>query len=583
MLQNLKIRHKSWILSIIALLALVLIGATTSRALDQLKQRYLESQAVAEQDSALNQLIIGGLLFNSSSGVLFNNDSERARKTMGEATTKVRDAFQRLRQLNPDVAAAIAEQYSAFDAVAGQLVDKVQSERLTQQDLARRLQAWRDLKFRAQDLAGQVKQASLDSAEAYESLLQSSKRNLVVTIGATAVVVIALLNIVLSNIVRRVTRLRREVDTILADDNQGSRIQVSGGDEISDVMSTVNQLLDNAATATSEATQHLQTAENNLQQMLREKQLNELTTRLTQMSISHSNDSIENIQHSMHANQQFLQQISQINSELDSNIDDMTSKSNEVSATVHEIKQLSTRSAENTNGLQTLMEEIDQVVTLIRSISEQTNLLALNAAIEAARAGDHGRGFAVVADEVRQLSGNTDNATQEIEQKISDLKLRAAEILEASRDINQASDNSEQILGAFEHSFGALKEQVSTVIRNTNEATNQIYFNVAKLDHVKFKLSGYKSVILNEPQLDLADHRRCQFGQWYSGEGRASFGHQADFAAIDQPHQAIHDSIREVMTLVASSASPQAERIITLFQQAEDASEQLMQTLDRLR
>lgn len=67
--------------------------------------------------------------------------------------------------------------------------------------------------------------------------------------------------------------------------------------------------------------------------------------------------------------------------------------------TVNTINNLSAEIGNTNDGIGRLasnVQEIGQVIEVIRAIAEQTNLLALNAAIEAARAGEQGRGFAVV-------------------------------------------------------------------------------------------------------------------------------------------------------------------------------------------
>ncbi|MDP2893829.1 MAG: methyl-accepting chemotaxis protein, partial [Sulfurimonas sp.] len=69
----------------------------------------------------------------------------------------------------------------------------------------------------------------------------------------------------------------------------------------------------------------------------------------------------------------------------------------QMSISLTSIEQKMQGSIENSNALNVSVNEITNVIALIKDISEQTNLLALNSAIEAARAGEHGRGFAVVA------------------------------------------------------------------------------------------------------------------------------------------------------------------------------------------
>jgi methyl-accepting chemotaxis protein len=60
------------------------------------------------------------------------------------------------------------------------------------------------------------------------------------------------------------------------------------------------------------------------------------------------------------------------------------------------------------------MKTIGERILVLQEIARQTDLLALNAAVEAARAGEHGRGFAVVASEVRKLAENSQKAAAEI-------------------------------------------------------------------------------------------------------------------------------------------------------------------------
>jgi PAS domain S-box-containing protein len=118
------------------------------------------------------------------------------------------------------------------------------------------------------------------------------------------------------------------------------------------------------------------------------------------------------------------------------------------------------------------VQEIGEVVNLIRNIAGQTNLLALNATIEAARAGEAGRGFAVVASEVKSLAVQTAKATEQIASQIEAVQSSTRVAVDAIRR------NTERM-----REIDGYTSAVALSLQQQDSATDEISHNVASAAH----------------------------------------------------------------------------------------------------
>lgn len=117
----------------------------------------------------------------------------------------------------------------------------------------------------------------------------------------------------------------------------------------------------------------------------------------------------------------------------------------------------------------TTVDKVSNIVSVIEEISSETNLLSLNASIEAARAGDAGKGFAVVAQEIRVLSDNTNTELENIKQIISSLVEECRYCVQASGTIVEDNAKQKEEIKAVLDEFGSLDEQIQKTAEKADE------------------------------------------------------------------------------------------------------------------
>jgi methyl-accepting chemotaxis protein len=162
----------------------------------------------------------------------------------------------------------------------------------------------------------------------------------------------------------------------------------------------------------------------------------------------------------------------------------------------HSVTEANTTNEQMTHLTQTV-QEIGDIVNLIRSIAGQTNLLALNATIEAARAGEAGRGFAVVASEVKLLAVQTAKATGQISVQIEAVQSSTRSAVEAIRRNTERMREIDGYTSAVARSLEQQDSATGEISYNVSSAAEGAEGMVAILDEVTTAVGDTRSAANN--------------------------------------------------------------------------------------
>ncbi|MCR4902707.1 MAG: cache domain-containing protein [Butyrivibrio sp.] len=196
-----------------------------------------------------------------------------------------------------------------------------------------------------------------------------------------------------------------------------------------------------------------------------------------------------------------------------SNMEDFSSAINRSGEMIGQTNSAASKGGEDINNAMTQMEVIknsveetaevidqlgEQLQTIntfadtISSIASQTNLLSLNASIEAARAGEAGKGFAVVAQEINQLAEQSDTASKQISDKISEILEKANSAVEAMKvGLSNVQNGSEVVQNAgntfndiveMVHEISEESSRMQSIVVNLSKGTNTIASDIDKIE-----------------------------------------------------------------------------------------------------
>lgn len=223
----------------------------------------------------------------------------------------------------------------------------------------------------------------------------------------------------------------------------------------------------------------------------------------TAAAITETTTSVEELKQTAHVNDEKAQDVLSSSEET---LQIVNTSENLLQDTVKNMNQISEKMQIISEGIVKLSEHsqtIGNIVDSVNDLAEQSNLLAVNAAIEAAKAGEHGKSFAVVAQEIRTLAEQSKAATIQIRSILHEIQNSTSSAVLATEQGAKAVENGVKQSLQTSESMQTLSLSVTRVTQAANQIAISSQQQFIGVDQVTVAMSN-----ITDATTQLVDHMK---------------------------------------------------------------------------
>ncbi|MGA8010148.1 MAG: CZB domain-containing protein, partial [Thiomonas sp.] len=110
-------------------------------------------------------------------------------------------------------------------------------------------------------------------------------------------------------------------------------------------------------------------------------------------------------------------------------------------------------------------------------------------------------------------------------------------------------------------------------VRNMQSSATRMMLQSAQEDHKDFVHHILSETAKDREAMlptEVPDHHNCRLGNWYDGQGQATFGGLAAFRALEAPHAQIHATARQLLEAVHGGQRDQVTHLSTSLSDQKD-------------
>ncbi len=532
MFKNIKISTKLNLNLTIIIIGLIIAAITSFAVLNSLSQEYKHSTKIAKKTDLLKSIFIGGLLYNSSSGVVFQNpDMQKAKDTMQSAIKQVDRYFNDFTKLDKKLSGELSEKVENFKVTASALHQKaVSGGKLTKEDMKISLKKWRDLKFDLMKHLEAVKKESDLSSRQYNLMIDDSLKFIIMSIIAGAVILVIFNMLIIKSITTPLQILQNAMASLNDDSSDNNqKINNIAKDETGEIALSFNRYIDKINDHALEDEKVINDVQAIVEDIKKGKLTSRVTTRTSNPSIMHLVDSLngmlkilhETIEHSLKVLEQYQHQnftskaTIKCEGEICQLMEGINSLGHEISAMLVSnkkrgltLQKSSTELLENMDTLNKSSNEaaasLEETAAALEQITQNVNQNSKNVQ----QMSQYANEVINSAKQGHSLSKQTDEAMDEINSEVTAINEAITIIDQIAFQTNILSLNAAveaATAGEAGKGFAVVAQEVRNLASRSAEAANEIK-NIVELakqkadsgKEVAFKMTqGYEKLYEN--------------------------------------------------------------------------------------